>query len=312
MKILAAKRKNRIKRTKAGFVFDCFNVVFIILLCLIMVYPLWYVLVLSLNTGSDAMAGPIWLWPREFTLENYKYVLSYPGIKTAAITTIGRCIVGPIISVMVCMMAAYALSKPNLPGKKAIILFLMGPMFIGGTVVSNYIVMAKLGLLNNFFVFVLPGAFGYFTAVIMRSFIDGIPIELQESATIDGAGHFRIFMSIIIPLSKACMAAFLFFSVVGNWLDLQTSILFITKRSLYTLQYILHLVMTSNEARNIIDVNSRNSAQIISSIQQTRMLPTPQVIKMAIMVVVTFPILLVYPFFQKYFVKGMLTGSVKS
>jgi len=307
------KKSHKMKRSTSEIVFDNCNNIFMVVLALVMMYPFWYILILAFNNGADAANGPIWFWPRKFTLDNFTYVLNYPGLKSATFVTVARCIVAPIFSVTVCMMGAYALSKRFLPNRKAIIFFLMGPMFVGGTVVSNYLVIAKLHLLNNFLVFVLPGAFAYFTAVIMRSFIDGIPMEIEESAMLDGASYFTIFWRIIVPLSKPCIAAFLFFAVVGSWLDNQANLLYITKKSLYTLQYLLYLVLTSNESRSIIDMHSQQIAKRVSEMgNSANQPPTPTVIRMAIMVVVTFPILFIYPFFQKYFIKGMLTGSVKA
>jgi len=303
----------KMRRSLGEHLFDKFNVIFMIVMSIIMVYPFWYILCLAFNTGADAARGPIWFFPRDFTLENFKYVFRYPNIPQAAFITVARCIAAPVFSVTVNMLAAFTLSKRWLPFRKLIVFFLMGPMFIGGTVVSNYLVMAKLGLLNNFLVFVIPGAFGYFNALIMRSSIDGLPPELQESAFLDGAGYGTIFFRIILPLSKPVIAAFLFFSVVANWLDLGTNLLYITKKSLYTLQWIMYLAINSTEAKNIIiDPRNRNTAQQIAEMAKQSATPTPQVIRMAILVVVTFPILFVYPFFQKYFVKGMLTGSVKA
>ncbi len=279
-----------------------------------MIYPFWYVLIYAFSKGSDAQAGGLYFFPRAFTFENFQYVLKYPGLQQATLVTLARCIVAPVVQVSLCMLGAYALSKRQLPGRKAIITFLMVPMFIGGTVVSNYIIMAKLKLLNNFLIFVLPGAFSYFTSVILRAFIDEIPGELQESALIDGASYPRIFVQIILPLCKASIAAFLFFGVVGQWLDLNTNLLYITKKSLYTLQYIMHRVITSNEARSMIDYTSGSVQKQLEQLNQSLQYqpPTPQVIKMAIIALVTMPILFIYPFFQKYFVKGMLTGSVKA
>lgn len=311
MKNFHQSYQNQIKRSVGERVFDGFNIIFMILMSVVMLYPFWYILIYSFNKGEDAARGGIWFWPRAFTTANYAYVLSYPDLHTAALVTVARCLAGPLLSVAICLMAAFALSKRFLPGRRAIIFFLMGPMFIGGTVVSNYIVIAKMHLLNNFLVYILPGAFGYFTAVIMRSFIDGLPNDLQDSAMLDGAGYWTVFWRIIVPLTKPCIAAFLFFSVVSNWLDLQANLLYVTKRSLYTLQYIMYMVISSTEANNIINVNSTNAGAIITQLNQSHSIPTPQVVQMAIMVVVTFPILLVYPFFQKYFVKGMLTGAVK-
>jgi ABC-type sugar transport system, permease component len=312
-KIKEPTTKRKIKRSKGEHAFDTFNIIFMLVMCVIMIYPFWYVLILAFNTGSDAIKGPMWLLPRQFTLDNFRLVLNYPGLHQAAIVTVMRCIVGPFINVFICLMVAFSLSKRFLPGRKAVIFFLMGPMFIGGTVVSNYIVMAKMGFLNNFLVYVIPGAFGYFTAVIMRSFIDGLPDALQESAMLDGAGYGTIFLRVILPLCTPCIAAFAFFAVVGHWLDMNTTLMFITKKSLYTLQYVMHLVLTSTESKNIINLDSNNTAQQLARLQDGKAnLPTPQVIKMAIIVVVTFPILFVYPFFQKYFIKGMLTGAVKA
>lgn len=305
---------SRIKRSYGEIFFDTFNVVFMIVMCLIMVYPFWYVLLLSLNTGADAALGPIWIWPREFTLENYAYVFGYSGLRNALLVTIARCVTGPVFNIAICLMAAFGLSKSFLPFRKAITLFLLGPMFIPGTMVANYLVMAKLQLINNFLIFVIPGAFGYFTAVIMRSFIYSLPIELQESAKMDGAKYGTIYLRIIVPLCKPVIAAFLFFAVVGSWMDLGTNLLYITKKSLYTMQYFMYLAISSSEANNIIiDPNSRDAARQIADLNSRgNSLPTPQVIKMAILVVVTAPVLFIYPFFQKYFIKGMLTGSVKA
>src|SRR5659263_91779 len=142
--------QNKIKRSIGEHVFDSLNIIFMILMCVVMIYPFWYVLIYSFNAVTDAALGNIWILPRKFTLENYSYVFRYPDLKNAAIVTVLRCIVSPVFSVMVCLMAAFALSKRFLPVRKAIIFFLMGPMFIGGTVVSHYIVIAQLHLINNF------------------------------------------------------------------------------------------------------------------------------------------------------------------
>ncbi|WP_269845622.1 carbohydrate ABC transporter permease [Paenibacillus selenitireducens] len=211
------------------------------------------------------------------------------------------------------MLAAYALSKRFLLGRKTLLFFFMMPMFIGGTIISNYVVIAKLGLLNNFLVYVLPGAFGFFAMIIMRTHIEQLPEELHESATIDGAGYVRIFFQIILPLSMPVIAAFSFFAVVGNWLDYYTNLLYVTDRNLSTLQFVLYEIINRAEASSLIDFTKTTDAaqrRLMSMANNT--VPTPEVIKMTVMVVVTFPLLFIYPFFQKYFVKGMLTGAVKA
>lgn len=306
-------KPRKIKRSVAEHVFDKLNVLIMIIWSLITIYPFWYILVMSFNTGADAATGPVWFWPRQFTLENYAFVFQYERLQTAFIVTTLRCILGPLLSVAICMLAAFAMSKPFLPGRKAIAIFFMLPMFIGGSVVSNYIVMAKLGMINNFLVYIIPGAFGFFSMVIMRNHIENLPIEIQESAMLDGAGYTRIFFQMILPLSLPVMAAFAFFAVVGNWLDYYSNLIYVTKRSLSTLQFVLYEIINQAEARAVIDFTKTSAAQQRQMMaQMTNSMPTPEVIKMTVMVVVTFPILFVYPFFQKFFVKGVLTGAVKA
>lgn len=312
MKAVSIK-SNKIKRTPGERTFDLLNILIMIIWGATAVYPFWYILVMSFNTGADAASGPIWFFPRVFTFENYAYVFQYDRLQTAFVVTTLRCIIGPVISVFVTMLAAFAMSKRFLPGRRIILFFFMMPMFIGGSIISNYIVMVKLGLLNNFLVYVLPSAFGFFSMVIMRTHIEELPSELQESATIDGAGYTRIFLQIILPLCKPIIAAFFFFSVVGHWLDYYTNLIYVTDRNLSTLQFVLYETINRAEASSLIDFTKTSAAagrRLMS--QQNNTVPTPEVIKMTVMVVVTFPILFVYPFFQKYFVKGMLTGAVKA
>jgi putative aldouronate transport system permease protein len=298
-----------VKPTKGEKTFDVFNIVFMIAICLLTIYPFWYVFVTSLNEGADAAQGPIWFWPRAFTLDNYKYVLEYKTLFSAFTTTVARCVIGSIFSVTVCMLAAYSLSKRHLPGRKAILYFLIMPMFIGGSLISNYVVIAKLGLINNFMVYILPSAFIFFSMIIIRTFIEQVPVEIEESAMLDGANYGQIFFRIIVPLSKPIIAAFLFFTVVSGWLDLTTTLLYVTKEHLYTLQYILYNALTSSTTAYMIDASSMDDLRKSFS---RGTLPTPQVIQMTVMVIVTFPLLFIYPFFQRYFVSGMMLGSVKA
>jgi len=295
----------------SGRIFDALNLMLMIALCVVTIYPFWYVFIYSLNTGADAMRGPIWFWPRVFTLDNYRYVAQNPYITNAFLVTIARVLCASVFSVSVNMLAAYALSKRVLPGRKALLYYFLAPMFIGGTTVSNFVVIAKLGLLNNFLVYILPGAFGFFTMIIMRTFIEQIPEALEESAKIDGASFNQIFFKIILPLSKPILAAMFFFSIVGAWLDFGTTLLYITDRSLYVLQYVLYMVTLSNQAQSMMQLVMSQGAGAISSMGNGE-LPTPEVLKMAILVTVTAPLLFIYPFFQKYFIQGMMVGAIKS
>ena len=309
--------RNKLRRTTGEKIFDVCNVLFMILMALVMIYPFWYVLIIAFNNGDDARFGGIYLWPRTFTLDNFNYVLRYPGLWRAAYITVMRCITGASLSVFICLLTAYALSKRYLKGRKVIIFYLLIPMFFGGTIIARYIVMAHLGLINNFLVYIIPGAFSYFTAIILRSFIDALPYELQESAMMDGAGHFRIFGQIIVPLLKPAIAAWMFFGIVSHWLDVTTTVFFTaSERSLWVLQYIMHRVVASAEATVIISASDPLTAamqmRFLSQNRGSFRPPTEQVIKMAIIAVVTFPMLVIYPFFQRFFVKGTISGAIKA
>ena len=308
-----AHKSQHIKLTAGERAFGIVNGVFLTLLCLVMVYPFWYVLVLSFNTGSDAASGPLWLWPRVWTLKNYEYVFGYEALQVAYRTTLSRVFTGPLLTVGVCMMAAFALSKRFLPGRRWIAFWMILPTFFGGSIISTYIVYAKLGLMNNFLVYIVPGCFQFFNMVIMRTYIESIPSDIEESAMLDGAGYFRIFFRFILPLCMPIIACFGFFSVCNHWLNLQDNLLYVTDRSLQTLQYVLYQVINSSEAAFFIDAGA-SAETVAASLQANTQntIPTPEVVKMTVMVVVTFPILMVYPFFQKYFIKGMLVGAVKA
>ena len=304
------KKSNVIERKTSEKVFDTCNVLFMLCLCVVMLYPFWYVLIYSFNEGRDAAMGGIWFWPRSFTLSNYSYVLGNPYITNAYIVTIARTVIGAVIHLLVTGFAAYALSKRELPGRKGIIYFYMIPMFIGGTLVSSYVVNAKLGLINNFMIYVLPSAFAFFMMVVMRTFFDQLPEALEESAFIDGAGYTRIFFRIVMPLSGPIVATTLFFSAVGHWLDFYTTLIYITKPALRVLQYILYEIVIANQTDDMMKQLATNVDK--AAIGRSANTVTTQVLKMTTLVVVTFPLLFVYPFFQKYFIKGMLVGAVKA
>lgn len=303
-------RSTAIRRSVGEILFDNINTLFLLLFAFITLYPFWYILVLSLNEGRDTMRGGIWFWPRKWTLTNYAYVLLNPQILTAYRTTILRAVSGSALTLVVCGFAAYSLTKHNLPGRNAIITIFLIPMFIGGTVVSYYVLIAKLRMLNTFWVYIIPGCFNFFLTIVMRTYMYTIPTSLEESAKIDGASYFRIFFRIITPLCMPIVATVLLFSAVGHWLDFYTNMIYTaTNKKIMTLQYLLYLLILAKEA-SMSTVTEAPPIQggAFSSRQQE---VTPQAVKMAVIMAVTLPILFVYPFLQKYFVKGVLIGSVK-
>lgn len=302
-------RRLGIRRSVGEIIFDNFNVLVLIIFAFLTLYPFWYILVLSLNEGRDSLKGGVWFWPRKPTLTNYAYVLFNPQIMIAYRTTILRTLSGASLTLLVCGLAAYSLTKHHLPGRSAIITIFMIPMFIGGTVVSYYVLIAKLGMLNTFWVYIIPGCFNFFLTIIMRTYMYTIPPSLEESAKIDGATYFRIFARIIVPLCKPIIATVFLFSAVGHWLDFYTNMLYTSmNKSIMTLQYLLYLLILAKEA----SMSNLTEHPPIGGIFTTRQEQvTPMAVKTAVIMFVTLPILFVYPFLQKYFVQGVLIGSVK-
>jgi len=298
-----------IKRSVGELIFDNLNILLMVAFAFMTLYPFWYILILSLNEGKDTTMGGIWFWPRKFSLDNYAFVILNPIVINAYKITILRTVSGSLLTLLVCGLAAYALTKHALPGRNFVITMFIIPMFIGGSIVSYYVVFAKLGMLNRFWVYIIPGCFSFFQMIIMRTFMYTIPPSLEESAKIDGAGYFRIFMRIIVPLSMPIVATTLLFSAVGHWLDFYTNMVFVGKRSLMTLQYLLWLVVRAQQG----SLNALTEEKAMGTGNQglLRQQVTPESIRMATIMVVTLPILFIYPFLQRYFVKGVLIGSVK-
>ena len=300
------RARNRIRKSAGELVFDSVNALFMLFVCFIMLFPFWYCLVYSLNETHNAAMGGLWIWPRQFTLSNYKYVLLNPVIGRAYLVTIARTVVGSLIHLVVTGFAAYTLSKRALPGRKFLTYYFVIPMFIGGTIVSMYVLMAKMRLLNTFLIYVIPGAFSFFNMAIMRAFIEELPSSLEESARIDGASYFRSFFQIIIPLCMPIIATILIFTGVGHWLDFYTNLLYVSKPGLYTLQYLLYQIVRWGSAA---DMSAGVSQMMAKAFAKEKI--TNETLKMTTLVFITVPVLAIYPFFQKYIIKGVLIGSIK-
>jgi putative aldouronate transport system permease protein len=263
-------------------------VVLLSLLCLSVIYPFLYMLAISLNEGADAAKGGVYLWPRSFTLINYEIVLGNEVIRSAYLITIARTVLGTIVGMLVTLIAAYGLSHRGLPFRKGILAYVLITMLFSGGLVPFYIQLFNLGLTNTFLVYIIPTAFSAWNMFVMLKFLQGIPEALNESAELDGAGPVRILFQIIIPLSKPMLAALGLFTAVGHWNDWFAGAFYVTDQSLIPVQTFLQQLLNASDL----------SAVMMS-------------IKMAVVMVSAIPILCVYPFLQKYFVKGVLIGSVK-
>ncbi|KLU68799.1 MAG: hypothetical protein RHS_5364 [Robinsoniella sp. RHS] len=300
------KAKVRKIKSKSDIAFDAVIKILLGFFGFLCVYPLWYILILSFNDGVDTMRGGIYFWPRQFTLANYIVCLRDNIILGAYVNTILRTVLGTVAGVAVTGMVAYGVSERNLPGRKFIMIYMMIPMLFSAGLIPTYLNLKSLGLINRFGVYIFPAVFSIWNCIIMRTSFEGIPTELKESMRIDGANELQILMRLILPISKPILAAIALFTAVGHWNDWFTGAYYVTNSKLVPIQTYLQSVMnrslTNFEQGSVnlmgLDFGSLANANSMS-------------IKLAVVVLSTVPILMIYPFLQKYFIKGVMVGSVK-
>lgn len=285
-------------------VFDKINVLLMIIIAFLTIYPFWYALVGSLNTGNDYLLGGVYFWPRKFTLDNYIAVFRQSEIMGAYQVTLARTVLGTAAHIIFTGLFAYGFSRKNLMGKEIYAKIGLITMFFGGGLIPHFLLVKSLGLLNRFEVYIVLHLFSFFNVLIFQSFFRGIPDEINESAKIDGAGEYRIFFWLIVPLSMPVIAAIALFQGVGHWNSFFDAMIYAPKKELQTVQvYMMKLIISSDEAAKMAKEQSvyKPEEETVNS----------RTIQLATMMVTTGPILILYPFLQKYFVKGMMIGSVK-
>ncbi|MCH5295898.1 MAG: carbohydrate ABC transporter permease [Treponema sp.] len=276
--------------------------VFMVIICFLALYPVWYTLIVSFNNSEDTLRGGIYFFPRKFTLESYRTVFQDKSIIKAFGITIMRTLVGTVTSVVFTSMVAYSFSKKHIMGNKVYMIIGTITMFFGGGLIPTFILYKNIGLYDNFLVYVIPSMFNFYNMIIFMSFFREMPVEIEESAKLDGANDIFIFFRIIFPLSMPVIATIALFNGVWQWNDYFTGVMYINNSDLQPIQTFLYRIIASASAsKAVVSLPAGISAQQVSS----------QSVRLATMVVTTLPIVCVYPFLQKYFVKGMLVGSVK-
>jgi putative aldouronate transport system permease protein len=287
-------------------IFDIVVYVSMAIVTICTLYPFLNVLAISLNDSTDGVRGGITVYPRVFTLENYKLIFSFSGLLTGLKISVLRTVIGTVLGLISASMLAFTLSRVEFQARRFVSTFLALTMYVSGGLIPGYILIKDLHLMNTFAVYVLPGLVSAFNVFVIRSFIDGIPYALQESAKLDGANDFTIYWRVILPLMKPALATIALFLAVGQWNSWFDTYLYNgSSAQLTTLQFELMKVLQSTQTGNNGDTHGLDMNQVMNRI-------SPESVKMAITIVVTVPILLVYPFLQKYFVKGMTLGAVKS
>jgi putative aldouronate transport system permease protein len=294
-------KRRRIRESPFSLLFDSANVFFMFLLVVVMAYPFVYVAVASLSTEGYVTRGEVYLWPRGFTTEPYELVLSDPWIGIGYWNTVKYTVAQTVVTVTCTSLFAYPLSKKRLMARRPILLFVGFTMLFNGGLIPNFLLVKYLGLYNNFWALIVPGAINTFYFFVMRTFFEAQPPDLEEAALMDGAGTLRVFLSVVVPLSRPVFATVALFTAVAQWNAFFGALIYLTDKTLYPLQ--IHL-------RNIV-VSGSMAARMVKSGEELEEGLVLETIKYATIMVATIPIVVVYPFVQKYFVKGAMIGSIK-
>ncbi len=281
-------------------IFNAVNIFLLTIFTIIIILPLWNVVISSFTSGKALADGGFALWPKEFSLENYRAVFREDMIYNAFFISVAKTVVGVVTHVFFCAMVAYGLSKSYVRGRKLYMAMGVITMFFSGGMIPTYLLIKSLGLLNSFWVYIIPALLSFYDVIILMNFFRGVPSSLEESAKIDGLGDWRIFLYIFIPLSLPALATIALFNGVSQWNDFMTTKLYINDKSLYPLQMMLYEIIVQSQTKNMQNIGG-------SYVIET----TTKGVQLATIVITTVPIVVIYPLLQRYFISGMMLGAVK-
>ncbi|MCM3171875.1 MULTISPECIES: carbohydrate ABC transporter permease [unclassified Paenibacillus] len=301
-------KASRLRNSSTGDrAFDTINITFMVCLMIVTIYPFINMIAVSFNDANDAIRGGIYLWPRVWTLDNYKYIFGESDIYHATLISALRTVIGTVVSVFCTAMLAYTVSRQEFVLRKFVTMFFVFTMYFSGGLIPGYLLIRDLGLIGSFWVYIIPGVIGVFNMIVIRSFIEGLPEGILESARIDGAGEFTTFIRVVLPLTIPAMATVSLFVAVGQWNSWFDVFLYnSSNKELSTLQYeLMKILQTSTTAATATASDAYQSAESSGTAV------TPTSIRATMTIIASVPILMVYPFLQKYFVQGMTIGGVK-
>ena len=296
----------KLKQKSVGdIIFELCNGLFMIILAVVMLYPILNTVAVSFNDATDTLRGGIYIWPRQFTWHNYEVIWQTANLGVAFGVSVARTVIAAALNVFLTAMVAYTLVRQDFVLKKFVTIIFVLTMYVNAGLIPGYLLNKSLGLLNNFWVYILPGLVSAFDLIIVRTYMKTIPGSLVESAQIDGADEFTIFLKVMHPLTTPVLATIALFVAVAQWNSwFDTYIYCGSAKNLTTLQYELMKALSTS-------MNQSGSTANVANAEQAANQVTPTAIRAAITMVAAVPILCVYPFLQKYFVQGMTLGSVK-
>lgn len=292
------------KKTVGDKFIDAIIVFVMLIIIVAMLYPLWNTMITSFNDARDSIKGSLYLWPRKWTLFNYQSVFKTDKVFNAFVVSVARTVITTVLNVFFSGLLGYVLSRKEFVFRKFMTVFMVMTMYINAGLIPQYFLYRSLGLIDSFWVYVVPGLVGAFNVVVIRTYINSLPTSLVESAKIDGATEMRTYFSIIFPLCMPVMATVALWVAVGSWNSWFDSFIFAPKQDLSTLQYEMMKILSSSMQSGV------RQPDYLAASNQTRNMVTPNSLRAAMTIVATVPILVVYPFLQKYFVTVNI-GSVK-
>ena len=294
--------RQKVRRQRKDVVFDVILYTICALLLVVILYPLWFIIIASFSDPSAVAGGHVWLWPVGFTLEGYQELLRQPQVWLGYRNTIAYTVVGTLIGLAVNIPAAYALSRKDLWGRKVLMGLYVFTMFFSGGLIPIFLTVQQAGLYNTFWVLVLPFSVSAYNIIVARTFFEtSLPPDLWDAAQIDGCGNLRFFFTMALPLSKAVISVIALWTAVGQWNSYFNALIYIRDENLYPLQLIMRNILITNQ--NFAALGTGEAAMIA--------MRRANLVRYAMIIVATVPIMCVYPFIQKYFDQGVMIGAVK-
>lgn len=300
---IVAGRRNRIDAV------DIVITVICILIGFVTVYPMWFVIVQSISDPVSVIQGKVPLWPDDFRLDSYKVILSDTDLFRAVGMSIYYCVVSLVLMLITTMLMSFPLTRPNLKGRKYVVLYLLIPMFVSGGSIASFILVAKMmGLYNTTWALLLPG-YGLWNIILCRTFLAGIPHDLSEAAYIDGASNFQVLLKIFVPLAKPVLAVISIYTIVGVWNSWMGNMIYQSDKSLHGIQMYLQRILLASQV-DLVKLMKEGATKeaIMGAVEAAN---AAKKLKYAFIVFTTVPIICVYPMFQKHFIKGVMLGSLK-
>jgi len=297
------RSRNFIRRTKEEVIFDSINITLLVLFTLTCLLPLVNLFAKAMSSEAMVLSGSVWLWPREFQIESITYMASQRAFQRSFANSLYVTLIGTALNIVFTVLGAYPLSRKRLKGRKWILFLIVFTMLFSGGLIPSFILVQRLGLMNSIGALIWPGLTSPFFIIILRNFFEGIPDSLEESAKIDGASNFKTLLMVMLPLALPCLATLTVFYAVGHWNNYFGPLLYIQSREKFTLQLYLRQLLSSTLGGGGTLINTSQMRALKNR--------APMIIQASAVFLSTVPILLVYPFLQKYFVKGMTLGAVK-